>query len=159
VTFASKRLFTPPFFLGGAHFLQKMSLISLIVLTPKKDRPWAEPRHLSHKAWISSVRFELGVARRKQELIRRWDSGRELFLRDIVHVEASPYAHWTDFLISTINIYARPKWTLIGAPSRPCRERNQNFDRISNFMESVLRRIAPNSVVCRSVCRSVSLSH
>jgi len=30
------------------------------------------------------------------------------FLRDIVHVEASAYAHWTDFLISTINIYARP---------------------------------------------------
>jgi len=43
-----------------------------------------------------------------QELIRRWDSERELFLRDIVHVESSAYAHWMDFLISTINIYARP---------------------------------------------------
>jgi len=29
-----------------------------------------------------------------QELIRRWDSERELFLRDIVHVDASAYAHW-----------------------------------------------------------------
>jgi len=46
----------------------------------------------------------------KQELIRRWDSERELFLRDIVHVEASAYAHWTHFLISTINIYARPNY-------------------------------------------------
>jgi len=29
-----------------------------------------------------------------QELIRRWDSERELFYDDIVHVEASAYAHW-----------------------------------------------------------------
>jgi len=29
-----------------------------------------------------------------------------LFYDDIVHVEASAYAHWTDFLISTIIIYA-----------------------------------------------------
>ena len=27
----------------------------------KTDRPWAEPRHLSHKARISVARFELGV--------------------------------------------------------------------------------------------------
>jgi len=47
-------------------------------------------------------------AKTQQELIRRWDSERELFLRDIVHVEASAYVHGTDFLISTINIYARP---------------------------------------------------
>ena len=33
----------------GAHFPQMMSLI---VLTPKKDHPWAEPRHLSHTAKI-----------------------------------------------------------------------------------------------------------
>ena len=43
-----------------------------------------------------------------QELIRRWDSERELFYDDIVHVEASAYAHWTDFLISPTTIYARP---------------------------------------------------
>ena len=30
------------------------------------------------------------------------------FYYDIIHVEASAYAHWTDFLISTINIYGRP---------------------------------------------------
>ena len=30
------------------------------------------------------------------------------FLQDIVHVEASAYANWTDFLISTITIYDRP---------------------------------------------------
>ena len=35
------------------------------------------------------------------ELVRRWDSERELFYHDIVHVEASAYAHCTDFLIST----------------------------------------------------------
>jgi len=30
-----------------------------------------------------------------QELIRRWDNERELFYDDIVHAEASAYAHWT----------------------------------------------------------------
>jgi len=28
---------------------------------PKKDHPWAEPRHLSHKPRISVARFELGM--------------------------------------------------------------------------------------------------
>ena len=32
----------------------------------KKDRPWAESRHLSLKAWISDARFELGVGMRKK---------------------------------------------------------------------------------------------
>ena len=36
-----------------------------------------------------------------QELIRRWDSERELLYNDNIHVEASAYAHWTDLLIST----------------------------------------------------------
>jgi len=31
----------------------------------------------------------------KQELFRRWDSERELFYDNIVHVEASACAHWT----------------------------------------------------------------
>jgi len=45
----------------------------------------------------------------QQELIRRWKSERELFYDNIVHVEASAYDNWTDFLISTIiAIYARP---------------------------------------------------
>ena len=33
---------------------------------PKKDHPWAEPRHLSHKPRISVERFELGVGARKK---------------------------------------------------------------------------------------------
>jgi len=36
----------------------------------------------------------------KQELIRRWDSERQLIYDDVVHAEASAYARWTDFLIS-----------------------------------------------------------
>ena len=34
---------------------------------PKKDYPWAEPRHLSHKPRKSVARFELGVGARKKE--------------------------------------------------------------------------------------------
>ena len=34
---------------------------------PQKYRPLAEPRHLSHKAWISAVLFELGVGRRTSD--------------------------------------------------------------------------------------------
>ena len=34
---------------------------------PKKDRPWAEPRHLSHEARMSVARFELGVGTRKKD--------------------------------------------------------------------------------------------
>jgi len=34
---------------------------------PKKDRLWAEPRHLSHTARISVVRFQLGVGTRKKD--------------------------------------------------------------------------------------------
>ena len=33
--------------------------------------------------------------RPRQELIRRWDSERELFDNNIAHVEASAYTHWT----------------------------------------------------------------
>jgi len=32
---------------------------------------------------------------KEPELIRRWDSKRELFYDNIVHVEASAYADWT----------------------------------------------------------------
>jgi len=32
--------------------------------------------------------------------MRRWYSEHELIYNDIVHAEASAYAHWTDFLIS-----------------------------------------------------------
>jgi len=41
---------------------------------------------------------------RKQELISRWDSEREHFYDDIVHVVASAYASWTYFL--SMLIYA-----------------------------------------------------
>ena len=41
------------------------------------------------------------VQQKKQELIRRWDSERELLYDDNIHVEASAYAHWIDLLIST----------------------------------------------------------
>jgi len=34
------------------------------------------------------------------------------FYDDIVHVEASAYAHWTDFLISTITIYVKNEGTV-----------------------------------------------
>jgi len=34
---------------------------------PKKDHPWAEPRHLSHKLRISVMLFELGVGTRKKD--------------------------------------------------------------------------------------------
>jgi len=40
----------------------------------------------------------------EQELIRRWDSKRERFYDNIVHVETSAYAHWTDFI--SMLIYA-----------------------------------------------------
>ena len=33
---------------------------------PKKDHPWAEPRHLSHIPRKSVARFELGVCARKK---------------------------------------------------------------------------------------------
>jgi len=43
----------------------------------------------------------------QQGLIRTWDSERELFYDDIIDVEASAYAHWTDFLISTVTKHLR----------------------------------------------------
>ena len=39
-------------------------------------------------------RIWLNTRKEQQELIRRWDSERELFYK-IAHVEASAYAHWT----------------------------------------------------------------
>jgi len=46
-------------------------MMSLIVLTPKGPSFRAETRHLSHKAWISVLRFELGVCARKKGLDRK----------------------------------------------------------------------------------------
>jgi len=41
-----------------------------------------------------------------QELISRWDSEHERFYDDIVHVQASAYAHWTEFLSMLIRVAA-----------------------------------------------------
>jgi len=38
----------------------------------------------------------------------RWESERQLFYNDIVHVQASAYAHWTNFLISTKHLSYLP---------------------------------------------------
>ena len=38
---------------------------------PKKDHPWAEPRHLSHKPRKSVARFELGVWTKKKDRTRQ----------------------------------------------------------------------------------------
>jgi len=43
----------------------------------------------------------LCLRKKNKKLIRRWDSEHELFYDDIVHAQASAYAHWTDFIIST----------------------------------------------------------
>jgi len=50
------------------------------------------------KSLIRSRAHVLAIGRYIQELISRWDNERERFNDDIVHVEASAYAHWTDFL-------------------------------------------------------------
>jgi len=42
----------------------------------------------------TTVRFLAYVNNVRRELIRRWDSERELFYDDIVHLEVSTYAHW-----------------------------------------------------------------
>jgi len=72
---AWKRLFTPLLVCFGGTFPPND-----VTHRPnsKKDRPWAEPRHLSHKEWISAARFELGVEARKQgqcrtgKVTKRW---------------------------------------------------------------------------------------
>jgi len=65
---------------------------------------------LTVKIWLASVTYsKLPVKTwhhtrctvNRQELIRRWDSERELLYDDNIHVEASVYAHWTALLIST----------------------------------------------------------
>jgi len=63
--------------------------------------PWSIPLHLDY--WLDQSMFDYFKMDRQcdavtlvltiQELIRRCDSERELFYDDIVHVEASAYAH------------------------------------------------------------------
>ena len=53
---------------------------------------------LSAAGWAWSLHDGLHrSSNNKQELINRWDSEREFFYDDIIHVEASAYAHWTHF--------------------------------------------------------------
>jgi len=56
--------------LENAYFLSFWGTFPLNDVThrpnPKKDHPWADPRHLSHKPRKSVARFELGVWTRKK---------------------------------------------------------------------------------------------
>ena len=58
---------------------------------PKKDHPWAEPRHLSHKPRKSVARFELGVCARKKQDRKKVTKG--LYF---TYLWRSP--HWSDVL-------------------------------------------------------------
>jgi len=53
-----------------------------------------------NKIEVRALKSEGGQS--QQELISRWDSERGRFYDDILHVEASAYAHWTDFLCMLI---------------------------------------------------------
>jgi len=55
----------PPFLGGGWSIFPSNDVTRCS--SPKKDRPWAEPRHLSDQAQISVARFELGVGTRKKD--------------------------------------------------------------------------------------------
>ena len=56
-----------------------------------------------------------------QELIRRWDSERELIYYDVVHAEASDYTHWTDILISKdVRVPASLYYRIQLVLERPC---------------------------------------
>ena len=66
-------------------------------LNPKKDRPWAEPRHLSHEAQISVARFKLGVGTRKKGQDRTGEDRKTSHKRIIFHlfVEKPPLKRCT----------------------------------------------------------------
>ena len=75
-----------------------MQIMQVICL---EKYPKSSPRKPSR---IKATYFSWSSIHSIQELISRWDSKRERFYDDIVHVEASAYAHWTDFL--SMLIYA-----------------------------------------------------
>jgi len=64
----------------GAHFPPKNVTHRS---NPKQDRPSAEPRYLSHKAWISAARFVLGVGTRKKDRIRRTEKSQKGYISPI----------------------------------------------------------------------------
>ena len=57
---------------------------------PQKDRPWAEPRRLSHEAQILVGRFELGVGARKKR------TGREKVKRGYISPISGEAPHRSD---------------------------------------------------------------
>jgi len=59
---------------------------------PKRDHPWAEPRHLSHKPRKSVARFELGVCARKKRT--RQDRKKVTKGLHFTYLWRSP--HWSD---------------------------------------------------------------
>jgi len=61
---------------------------------PKKDRPWAEPRHLSHLQWISAARFELSVWRRKKDSTGQDRTGKSHEGLYFTYLGRS--SHWSD---------------------------------------------------------------
>jgi len=49
----------------------------------------------THAQWTGDQAWQTAQCPHwRQELIRRWDSERELLYDDNIHVEASAYAHW-----------------------------------------------------------------
>jgi len=79
-----------PFFFGGGEVGAHSPKNVTHRPNPKKDRPWTEPGHLSHKAWISAARFELGVWIRKKDSTVQDRTGQE----KSHNLGRSP--HWSD---------------------------------------------------------------
>ena len=62
--------------------------------SPKKGRPWAEQRHLSHKACISAARFELGVGTRKYWTEKKSQKGYNSPIWGEVSIKAIPMKNY-----------------------------------------------------------------
>jgi len=69
---------------------------SAVIVTHSDDGDLT--RRGQRNAVADDRRHDKTLCTQRQELIRRWDSERELFNDDIVYVQASAYARWTDFL-------------------------------------------------------------
>jgi len=59
--------------------------------SPKKDHPWAEPRHSSHKPRKSVARFELGVGTTKKDR-----TGQEKVTKGLYFTYLRRSPHWSD---------------------------------------------------------------
>ena len=58
--------YSRPLLFGGSWSIFPLNDVTRCS-SPQKDRPWAEPRHLSDQARISVARFELGVGTGKKD--------------------------------------------------------------------------------------------